>query len=146
MDRTRTPGKTPVTLLAAGIAIALTQPVFAQQPAGDDARAVDMATVTVTGEASRWSSTAYLVVGGAGDGALNVVDGGTVKVGPTGGGTLTLANSGSSAGTLNIGAPAGEAALPAGTIQAEPDCSLPSFITCEAATKPSSALPEAANW
>ncbi|MBE2181329.1 MAG: hypothetical protein IAE97_12750, partial [Chthoniobacterales bacterium] len=75
-------------------------------------------TVTVTGEASRWSSTAYLVVGGAGDGALNVVDGGTVKVGPTGGGTLTLANSGSSAGTLNIGAPAGEAALPAGTIQA----------------------------
>ncbi len=49
MDRTRTPGKTPVTLLAAGIAIALTQPAFAQQPAVDDARAVDMATVTVTG-------------------------------------------------------------------------------------------------
>ena len=49
MDRNCPHRKTPVSLLAAGIAIALTPPVFAQQPAGDDARAVDMATVTVTG-------------------------------------------------------------------------------------------------
>lgn len=75
-------------------------------------------TVRVTGAGSLWASSAYLRVGSAGTGVLNVDDGGTVKVGASGMGTLTLANSNAAAGTLNIGAAAGEAALAPGTIQA----------------------------
>lgn len=74
--------------------------------------------VTVTGANSRWTSNSYLVVGSSGAGVLTVASSGTVKVGSTGAGTLTLANSGAGAGTLNIGAAAGQAAVAPGTVQA----------------------------
>ncbi|MBE2179228.1 MAG: autotransporter-associated beta strand repeat-containing protein [Chthoniobacterales bacterium] len=76
-------------------------------------------TVTVTGQDSHWTSSAYLVVGGNGTGTLNVSEEGTVKVGATGMGTLTLGNSGSGSGILNLGAPVGDTAVGAGTVHAE---------------------------
>lgn len=49
MKIARRPEKTPVTLLATAIAMALAAPVAAQTASADGTRAVDMAAVTVTG-------------------------------------------------------------------------------------------------
>ncbi len=75
-------------------------------------------SVRVNGAGSLWESRSYLVVGASGTGVLNVDGGGVVRVGTSGSGVLTLGNSGAAAGTLNIGAAAGQMALAAGTIQA----------------------------
>ena len=72
-------------------------------------------TATVTGAGSTWTSD-YLAVGlygNDGDGTLTVAEGGKV-VAPT---VLIGLNYGS-AGTINIGAAAGEAAVAAGTLDA----------------------------
>lgn len=74
-------------------------------------------SVTVTGANSIWTSNDYLIIGGNGSGTLTATDGGTVRVGSTGTGTLTLASSGSSTGTLNIGAAADQDALAPGTVE-----------------------------
>ncbi len=83
---------------------------------GGDAGSIG--SVRVTGTGSLWSSSSYLVVGSAGSGTLSVDDGGIARVGPGGSGVLTLGNAGVGAGTLNIGAAAGQAALAPGTVQA----------------------------
>ncbi|MCJ2069870.1 autotransporter domain-containing protein [Methylobacterium sp. J-030] len=72
-------------------------------------------SVTVTGADSRWTSSIGLIVGSSGTGTLTVAEGATVAVT---GGALTLAQQHGSTGTLAIGAPPGQAAVPAGTISA----------------------------
>jgi len=73
-------------------------------------------TVTVTGEGSTWAMSGdTLLVGDLGAGTLTIADGGTVNVA----GTVTLAMNDGSAGMLNIGAAAGDAAVAAGTLNAD---------------------------
>jgi T5SS/PEP-CTERM-associated repeat protein/autotransporter-associated beta strand protein len=74
------------------------------------------ATVTGTdgdGHASTWTSSGDLYAGYYGDGTLTVADGGVVDAA-----ALYIAEEDGSAGTLNIGAAAGEAAVAAGTLDA----------------------------
>ena len=80
------------------------------------------AMVTVTGTGSAWTlGTTPLRVGSSSTNAsLTIADGGTVTV-SSGGGTVQLGNttvSGAVGTELNIGAPAGSAAVPAGTLSA----------------------------
>nr|WP_281167854.1 autotransporter domain-containing protein [Amorphus coralli] len=74
-------------------------------------------TATVTGAGSTWTSSGSLRVGSEGTGTLTVVDGGSVSV--TGApAQLLIALLGSSTGTLNIGAAAGDDAAAPGTVSA----------------------------
>lgn len=70
---------------------------------------------TVSGVDSAWVIDGNLHVGGEGNGVLTIKDGGKVS---QAGGKVTLAVQSGSAGTLNIGAGAGEAAAVAGTLEA----------------------------
>ena len=72
-------------------------------------------TVSVTGTDATLTSASDLLVAGGGNGTLTIADGGTVNVA----GTVTLAMNDGSAGTLNIGAAAGDAAVAAGTLHAD---------------------------
>jgi subtilase-type serine protease len=74
-------------------------------------------TVSVDGMGSQWNSTASVTVGGDGTGVLTIANEGTVSL-AGGTGTLHLADSGSSTGTLNIGAAATDTAMAAGTLNA----------------------------
>ncbi|MBE2180378.1 MAG: hypothetical protein IAE97_07895 [Chthoniobacterales bacterium] len=75
--------------------------------------------VTVSGTGSQWLNSQTLSVGDRGKGELRIAGGGTVKVGPTGAGALILASDSTSPrGILSIGGALGQAALPAGTLQA----------------------------
>ncbi len=74
--------------------------------------------VRVTGAGSTWTHSVGLVIGSSGEGFLDVDSGGVVRVGAGGTGGLTLGDAGASAGTLNIGAAAGQSALAAGTVEA----------------------------
>lgn len=78
-------------------------------------------SVLVTGSGSSWNSDAYdMYVGYEGAGELTIADGGSVTL-AAGAGTVTLGlrAMGSSTGTLNIGAAAGDTAVAAGTLNAE---------------------------
>jgi outer membrane autotransporter protein len=67
-------------------------------------------TVTVTGPGSAWTAAPFgITVGSSGTGMLTIQNGGMVSAGAFTVGTL---------GTLNIGAPAGEAAVSPGTLNA----------------------------
>lgn len=74
-------------------------------------------TVSVDGMGSQWNSTASVTVGGDGTGVLTIANDGDISLNG-GAGTLHLADSGSSTGTLNIGAAAGDTAMAAGTLDA----------------------------
>ena len=73
-------------------------------------------TVTITGEDSAWSPNS-LFIGQLGTGSLTLSDGGRLAVGG-GSGAASLGFSAGSTGVLNIGAPAGQAAAGAGTLEA----------------------------
>ncbi len=88
--------------------------------------------VKVTGSGSTWTNGSFFYLGGfntsidpsyIGTGTLTIADGGAVNVGAeqTGGGyggTVNIAYSASSTGTLNIGAASGQTAVAAGTLNA----------------------------
>ncbi|MGU3451629.1 autotransporter-associated beta strand repeat-containing protein [Methylobacterium sp. 391_Methyba4] len=76
------------------------------------------AAATVSGAGSRLTPQNTFTVGQFGAGALTVAQGGGVSFGARGTGTVTLARSNGSSGTLTIGARAGQAAVAAGTVQA----------------------------
>jgi T5SS/PEP-CTERM-associated repeat protein len=73
--------------------------------------------VTVTGAGSTWTNSGALFLGRFGAGTLTIADGGTVSV-ASGTGTAFVANQAGSIGSLNIGAPLGNAAAPPGTLNA----------------------------
>ncbi|MBN8944268.1 MAG: autotransporter domain-containing protein [Rhizobiales bacterium] len=66
-------------------------------------------TVTVAGAGARWDNSGDLFVGNQGQGKLTIADGGTVSS-AAGSGLVHLGYSGTSAGTLTIGAVSGGAA------------------------------------
>jgi outer membrane autotransporter protein len=70
-------------------------------------------TVTVTGAGSLWSDVAGIRVGNSGTGALTIADSGNV-IAPT----ITIATNPGSVGTLNIGAGGGNPAAAPGTLTA----------------------------
>ncbi|MEM5474702.1 autotransporter domain-containing protein, partial [Hoeflea sp. AS60] len=69
-------------------------------------------TVTVNGTNSTWINSSQLIVGHIATGTLTISAGGTAKAS-----SMTIANFATSTGTLNIGAAAGDAAAPAGTLE-----------------------------
>lgn len=79
--------------------------------------------VRVTGADTLWTSGGSVIVGFMGSGTLTIADGATVATvtdtsyPPMAG--LTLADSATSTGTLNIGAAEGETAVAAGTLEAQ---------------------------
>jgi T5SS/PEP-CTERM-associated repeat protein len=86
-------------------------------------------SATISGVGSAWISAADLAVGDGGAGTLTVANGGSVTAGSgiayadnnenvISTGTVYIANQIGSSGTLNIGAAAGQAAAPAGTLAA----------------------------
>ncbi|MBB4000888.1 autotransporter domain-containing protein [Aureimonas pseudogalii] len=76
-------------------------------------------TATVTGVGSTWTNRGSLEVGYEGSGTLTVAAGGAVVEGTTAGpGTVAVARNAGSAGTVNIGAAAGQPAVSAGRIAA----------------------------
>jgi T5SS/PEP-CTERM-associated repeat protein/autotransporter-associated beta strand protein len=72
----------------------------------------DSGTVTVTGASSTWTSGGTISVGFAGTGMLTIANGGTVNVAAP----LMVAEHAGSVGALNIGSPAGQAAVAPGTL------------------------------
>ncbi|MDI4666806.1 autotransporter domain-containing protein [Xanthobacter autotrophicus] len=72
-------------------------------------------TATVSGAGSIWSNSASLHIDGGS--TLVVTDDGVVKVGADGDGQIDIASAAGSAGTLAIGAKAGDAAAAAGTLE-----------------------------
>ena len=81
--------------------------------------------VTVRGAGSNWNNSGAMTLGfgvGTGAGSLTIAQGGVVSVGTTNTGTISLAKDSllfyRTSGTINIGAPVGQAAVGAGTLNA----------------------------
>jgi T5SS/PEP-CTERM-associated repeat protein/autotransporter-associated beta strand protein len=85
-------------------------------------RGTGVGTVTVSGPGSTWNNSDTLEVGLSGNGNLTVSNGGVVTVGAATngayGGTVSIASSVGSTGTLNIGAAEAVSAAAAGRIEA----------------------------
>jgi autotransporter family porin len=75
-------------------------------------------SVTVTNAGSKWINSSTVFVGYFGTGTLTISDGGVVEAG-AGTGPLFIASRAGSTGTVNIGAASGDAAVAAGTIEAD---------------------------